>query len=594
MFPRLGTISVGYGELVSGPPLRVPGYQRPYSWSLKEVTQLFDDICAAAGLDEEEMAEDDYFLGTLILLSRPEDAEADDDAGVAGVRDIVDGQQRLLTLTILTAVLRDIGLPDGAAEIAGPMMDWSLATGPDEDPSMRLAVREQDRDFFAGHVQRPGATLVSPLSIEGLPHSQTAILAARDHMAGALAERPAEDHERLFAYLRDRCHFVVIETGDIDKAHRLFSVINDRGMPLQRDQILKAELLRRCPLHRREHLTSLWDRMETALGDSFEDLFAHIRTAHGLARPQIIDSIRLLVDRAGGPEPFVDDVFTPLASAYGRIVAAGAPGAAADPRAAPPLPVGMALTLRKLGRLSGEDWVPAAMLVLDRFGDDPDRAGALLDEIDRLAHALRLLCLGSKRRQSRFAKVCAALRNDPGGVSEEHPAFALARDEVRAIQHHLKDLYTRSLQASKLVLLRLNDEWDDDPRALALQPGDVSVEHVLPQRPKAQSDWRRAFPDPEERAACTASLGNLVLVTQKQNERARNEEFVVKKRVYVEDTDGLPPTAITREVLIAPRWDAEAVRTREARMLAALSRILRIELTKGHAAGQRTGRAASA
>lgn len=580
MFPGLETTSSSCGELISGGALTVPGYQRPYSWSLKEVGQLVDDVSAAAGLDGDELAEDDYFIGTIILLAR------DQSANGAQVRDIVDGQQRLLTLTILMAVVRDLGLPEDVAVEAGRLMfmpgpDGVLAAG-----NSRMNVREQDRDFFMSHVQIFGATLVSPLSVDELSLSQSAMLAARDHMANLLAGRTPDELARLFAYLRDRCHFVVIETADIDKAHRLFSVINDRGMPLQRDQILKAELLRQSPPDRRDRLTALWDRIEADLGDGFEDLFAHIRTAHGLTKPQIIESIRQLVARAGGPQPFVDDVFAPLATAYHRIMTASAPGT--------PLPREQADILRKLSRLSGEDWVPAAMLVLDRAAADPAHATMLLREIDRLAHALRLLCLGSKRRQSRFARVCTALRDDPVGIGPDHPAFALARDEVRAIQHHLKDIYTRSLQAAKIVLLRINDEISNDLSAIALEPSDVSIEHVLPQRPKANSNWRKSFADPEVRAACTASLGNLVLVTPRQNELAKNAEYDVKKQIYAQTADGNPPLAITREALAAETWDAECVREREARLLEILSRVLRIELRKGSGASQQSGQAASA
>lgn len=580
MYPRLGTSSASYGEVVTTGELVVPGYQRAYSWTLKEVGQIVDDLGAAAGLDGDDVAEDDYFLGTLILLSP---------AGIDGVpasRDIVDGQQRLITLTIMTAVLRDLGLPDADAANAEEMLFTPLMPDPELSLTTRVKVREQDRDFFANHVQQPGATLISPLSVDGLTLSQSAILEARDHMASLLAQRTATELARLFAYLKERCHFVVIETGDIDKAHRLFSVINDRGMPLQRDQILKAELLRQSPPNRREHITALWGRMETDLGDSFEDLFAHIRTAHGLTKPQIIVSIRQLVERAGGPEPFVDDVFRPLAVAYHRIIMADAPGH--------PMPADIAVQLKKLSRLTGEDWVPAAMLVLHRYGDDPVRVREMIGEIDRLAHVLRLLCLGSKRRQSRFAKVCAVLRSGPGDVTPDHPVFALSREDIRTVQHHLKDIHTRSLQAAKLVLLRINDELSADPEALGLRPSDVSVEHVLPQRPKAQSEWRRTFADPEERAECTTSLGNLVLVTPKQNELARNEEFAIKKEVYAQVLDRRPPPPITREVIDEAGWNADTVRAREARMLEILSRVLRIELRRGAVAAQTGDRAASA
>lgn len=100
-----------------------------------------------------------------------------------------------------------------------------------------------------------------------------------------------------------------------------------------------------------------------------------------------------------------------------------------------------------------------------------------------------------------------------------------------------------------------------------LDPSDYSVEHVLPQRPSATGEWRRWFPDGEEREACTESLGNLVVVTQRQNERARNQEFQRKRDSYRGAVDDPPVLPITREVVDAAAWRPADIRAREARLL---------------------------
>ena len=68
-------------------------------------------------------------------------------------------------------------------------------------------------------------------------------------------------------------------------------------------------------------------------------------------------------------------------------------------------------------------------------------------------------------------------------------------------------MYRRDAQVCKQLLLRLNDELTRS--TTLLDPKDYSVEHVLPQRPGATSEWRRWFADAEEREICTESLGNL-------------------------------------------------------------------------------------
>ncbi|MEO6084650.1 MAG: DUF262 domain-containing protein, partial [Umezawaea sp.] len=74
----------------------VPHYQRQYAWEVEQAVQLLQDLREALERDQEEP----YFLGSLVLV-KPE----------SGTRvDVIDGQQRLTTLTILLAVLRDLAV----------------------------------------------------------------------------------------------------------------------------------------------------------------------------------------------------------------------------------------------------------------------------------------------------------------------------------------------------------------------------------------------------------------------------------------------------------------------------------------------------
>jgi uncharacterized protein with ParB-like and HNH nuclease domain len=74
----------------------IPLYQRPYAWEKEQASELLDDLITALG-DSDEAIEDinPYFLGTIVLIKEDKpDAQ------------VVDGQQRLTTLTILLAALR--------------------------------------------------------------------------------------------------------------------------------------------------------------------------------------------------------------------------------------------------------------------------------------------------------------------------------------------------------------------------------------------------------------------------------------------------------------------------------------------------------
>ena len=185
-----------------------------------------------------------------------------------------------------------------------------------------------------------------------------------------------------------------------------------------------------------------------------------------------------------------------------------------------------------------------------------------------------MLCLGTGKRVRRLAAVVQLVKSrapvQPGGGP-----FALSRDEMRNIGYHLRSMYRRDAQVCKQLLLRLNDELTRS--ATVLDPKDYSVEHVLPQRPGATSEWRRWFADAEEREACTESLGNLVAVTQRQNDRARNQEFHRKREIYRGSEDDPPVLPITRDVADATAWRAPEIRAREAKLLALMREIWGIE-----------------
>ncbi len=74
-------------------------YQRPYSWELEQAEELFEDLLMAAlPLDEPVDALDPYFLGSVVLIKGDGSPSSQ----------VVDGQQRLTTLTILLSAVRAV------------------------------------------------------------------------------------------------------------------------------------------------------------------------------------------------------------------------------------------------------------------------------------------------------------------------------------------------------------------------------------------------------------------------------------------------------------------------------------------------------
>ena len=235
----------------------------------------------------------------------------------------------------------------------------------------------------------------------------------------------------------------------------------------------------------------------------------------------------------------------------------------------------MQRTLAYLNRLPEADWAPAAILALKDWRHDPAGAAFLLGEIERLAMLTRLLCAGSGKRVRRFAELIKVIRSGEP-IDKTHPVLQMTRDEVRGIAFHLKDFHKRNPKICKLLLLRLGDELGGTMDAV--DPDLYTIEHVLPQRPAASSPWRQSFTSTEERAQLVDSLGNLVLITQQENDRARNASWEDKKEIYSKSSSRAPLLAITRDVIDEREWRRSQIEAREQRLVGLIDQIWRIDI----------------
>jgi uncharacterized protein DUF1524 len=383
----------------------------------------------------------------------------------------------------------------------------------------------------------------------------------RKHLRDAVADLNSAGRRALTDFLLDKCHIVLVSATGIDRAHRMFTVLNATGRPLARNDILKAALLGSVPAPALDRVTAAWDAAQTRLGGDFDSLFSHIRTMYRRTSTHIISGVQDIAREHGGADAFVSHLLGPAAAAFDDIRHAR--------HADTPQSTAIAASLRHLGWLRGGDWIPPALLCWLKCGTDPAELQWLLSRLDRLAYGLRILGMGTKRRAGRLGTVVNALHQGDDLRSAASPLM-LTRDEQSSIRHNLRDLHARSAPLAKLVLLRLSEEMAGRPQSLPIE--DLTVEHILPRKPSANSRWRQWFPDPAERGRCTESLGNLVLMTRAQNDRAGNQDFVRKQQVLFA-ADGALTLPVNDYVRGQTEWRAAQIREREAQLLAHVYRL---------------------
>jgi hypothetical protein len=546
----------------------VPAFQRAYSWTVHEAGQLLEDLLLANSEADAQGTDAGYFLGPILLLRNGPDhdphASADDDGPAARSHQIIDGQQRLATLTVLACVLRDLARESDPDAL--PYLDAMIRcrTENGEPPRWRLQMRGAAQGTMAAFIQTPGATLIETAANgprEGVTAAEALLLAVRDHFIEVLSDRDQPALERIAAFIAHECEIAVITSGDVDRALRTFTVLNNRGRPLHRSDIIKTQLMDDIAGVELSRLQVDWEQLSHQLAGDFDALFSHLHAAIGDPRLPIIADIQRLAKVAGGGGNFNDRVLLPFGRAFVTLMAASHSGS--------PVSDEINRSLRHLSWLPSAEWIPPVLLWWTRKSDQPEQLSAFLRQIDRLAYGMRILGLGGDKRLARMHQVRAAIEKGTALDPDGGP-FEFTSEEVRNIRYNLRDLHRRSQPTCRLILLRLDSELSGGARRFA--DADLTVEHILPQNPGRNSRWRDWFTDAEERRACTASLGNLVLVPRALNAAARNQDYDRKLAIFF-GADGPPLPQLTEELRGLTAWTPPQVRAREERLLTILDRM---------------------
>ena len=177
-------------DILSGPfLLDVPIYQRPYAWTPDEAGQLLDDLLEGAGVEPGGEPEPDYFLGSIVLMDTTNSASERLSTRMASrTFDIIDGQQRLVTVLTLFAVLRDLEKDPKApiGKSVATMVKAQMGSRFFKSERSRIHLASRERAYFESYVLEPGSTLKSP---DDAPDGADAALAeVRDHFVATLEE----------------------------------------------------------------------------------------------------------------------------------------------------------------------------------------------------------------------------------------------------------------------------------------------------------------------------------------------------------------------------------------------------------------------
>lgn len=249
------------GVLEGKKQYQVPLYQRVYSWGQKQLDQLWNDIAELAATRRDEPAAT-HFIGSLVLAQSP-------DYSIVGVSKllVVDGQQRLTTLTLLLAALRDHLVATGDPERAHGIDAQYLVNVYDKGKPTKVLPTQADRAAYLSVVRAAPDAGSSDRVGEAYNHFRAKIAAADD---------PDDPHdlEEIENAVVSGLALVVVTAEPGDNAHRIFESLNNTGLQLAQSDLLKNYLFMRLGDRGEVVYDSVWLPLERKLSaDNLELLF---------------------------------------------------------------------------------------------------------------------------------------------------------------------------------------------------------------------------------------------------------------------------------------------------------------------------------
>lgn len=530
--------------------IRVPPFQRSYAWEDEETEILIKDLLDAFRHNTV------YFLGAIVVI-RPRNR---------GPSDVVDGQQRLTTLTIILAVLRDLSpSTDEQALIHTMIGHETMGMMFGGGQRWRITLNTADTPFFREHVQERKATRrqeeIRAFTKSGVSESQSRLAAAVNQMYDYLSDMSDEERSRFAQWLLDEVTMVRVRVSEYSVAYRVFQSLNHRGKPLSDHDILKSALFERAGFSVEEarEQSERWNKYTIRLGDrGFGDMLKQVRSIYDResAGDMVADLIAAIIPR-GGFRTFLGDQLPRFVSAYDAIVNGNTAGVNLGPEA-----------LRRICYLRSihhESWRAPAIAFLVDHAHSAEQSDRFFWALDRLAYTLQYSVKDREYRHKRYRRVLDAM-DKPGMLFDSESPLDLTEREKSDLVERLRGRFPNFKQR-RALLMRISASVEGgaalDPRT------DCTVEHILPRTPSKGSEWYEEWSKARDREELTECIGNFTLLTHAENQEADRKSFSDKLAIYFRN--GAPSYAYSNDLKGRTTWTPEDVRVRRDALIARLA-----------------------
>lgn len=527
----------------------IPGYQRPYSWTKEETGLLFDDLY---NFFQEEKS-DNYFLGSIVLIKEEQKRYAE----------VIDGQQRLTTLSILFSAMADaFGDSECKSDCKAYLCEKGKALeGIEAKP--RVFLRDADHPFFYKYIQNvqlDALVALDPVTLdtEAKKHIRENCALLREKLKDIFLD----DKQRLefTQFLLTRCYLVVVSTPSQESAFRIFTVMNSRGLDLLPTDIIKSTVIGNLPKEKQQEYTEKWEGLEELTGrDGFNEVFTHTRTIFVKERQKktLREEFEEYILKTVSPKRLIDDYLVPYTNAYVQLKNCEftATHHADEVNG----------LLFWLNKTNNSDWMPPAIKFLAEHPNDSEYVLWFIRKLERLASYLLVTAQDVNHRVDRYKWLLVEMEGRPDStLTSPLRNIELTDWEKEHFRQTLDgEIYTMTAQRRNYIIQRLDSFMSDGGASYNQKL--FTIEHVLPQHPPVHGSWPELWPDEQERMYWLNRIANLVPLTRQRNSAAQNYGFTTKKEKYFQSKGGTSSYVLTTQVINEPKWTPDVVKSDKKR-----------------------------
>ena len=514
---RFSATALKIDDLLKGrTKFSVPVFQRSYSWDANEINEFLQDLN-----DTYKGDMDEYFFGSMVFTPHEQKE----------VKKILDGQQRLATVLLFLAALRDVlktSSDQKDQERALAISDYIYSTDPVHlSKKVKVELNREDRSFFE-------SVITQGLIPEVKYGSHKLMKSAYERFKLHIQDRVKDDKkfaEGILEVILSKFTVIRITANNDLNAHLIFETLNDRGLELSIADLLKNYVFSIGGQHLDE-IVSNWKEMVDNVGDHNVSRFLRYFWSSSMElvrKEELYRQIKSSVTQPDEARKFSYKL-TEEGSVYSNLL---------NPTHEFWGNTEIEKLLSDLNVLRVDQVFIVLLALHERFyKKKKEEFQIVLKKLLNFTFRFSTICnLNPNEMERSYSELAIGIRKKEFGIEDVKSRLRKVSPDDETFSTKFLQKEVRSSRLAKYILINISNRMltVQGEKEKSTDISKVNLEHIIPRRPDV--NWQKFL---KERNVILGEwknrLGNMTILYKEYNRKAANKSFTIKKKMYLKST----------------------------------------------------------